>query len=150
MMAQSSFFFLLQTVEDGGDEETPVQEPQPEDWQREENVCYLTKDSNSQRPSGEEPSSISASRLNRLPVLGPWSTTSFCFVSQDKRKKVKVKKETANSAAIYKFEAKRKRWGTFPPPEAITLKQRPRLPQRRFSFFSLFVHIYQRLLVCFQ
>ncbi|XP_058504008.1 probable U3 small nucleolar RNA-associated protein 11 [Solea solea] len=28
---------------------------------------------------------------------------------QDKRKKVKVKKETINSAAIYKFEAKRKR-----------------------------------------
>ncbi|KAG7467852.1 putative U3 small nucleolar RNA-associated protein 11 [Solea senegalensis] len=28
---------------------------------------------------------------------------------QDKRKKVKVKKETTNSAAIYKFEAKRKR-----------------------------------------
>lgn len=31
---------------------------------------------------------------------------------QDKNKKVKVKKETANAAAIYKFEAKRKRWGT--------------------------------------
>lgn len=28
---------------------------------------------------------------------------------QDKIKKVKVKKETANSAAIYKFETKRKR-----------------------------------------
>lgn len=31
MMAQISFFFLLQTVEDGDNEETPVQEPQPED-----------------------------------------------------------------------------------------------------------------------
>lgn len=29
---------------------------------------------------------------------------------QDKFKKVKVKKETTSSAAIYKFEAKRKRW----------------------------------------
>lgn len=33
----------------------------------------------------------------------------FAFV-QDKFKKVKVKKETTSSAAIYKFEAKRKRW----------------------------------------
>lgn len=32
----------------------------------------------------------------------------FAFV-QDKFKKVKVKKETTSSAAIYKFEAKRKR-----------------------------------------
>lgn len=29
---------------------------------------------------------------------------------QDKNKKVKVKKETHKAAAIYKFEAKRKRW----------------------------------------
>lgn len=35
---------------------------------------------------------------------------SFYSVHQDKNKKVKVKKETTDAAAIYKFEAKRKRW----------------------------------------
>ena len=34
---------------------------------------------------------------------------SMSSVLQDKTKKVKVKKETPNAAAIYKFEAKRKR-----------------------------------------
>lgn len=34
----------------------------------------------------------------------------FYSVHQDKTTKVKVKKETPNAAAIYKFEAKRKRW----------------------------------------
>lgn len=140
MMAQISFFFLLQTVEDGDNEETPVQEPQPEDWQRKENVCYLTKDSDSQRPSGEEQSSVSAPRLNWLSVFALWSTTSFYFVPQDKTKKVKVKNETANSAAIYKFEARRKRWETFP--ELLhrqSLWHRGHAHHRDISlFFSLF------------
>lgn len=52
-MAQISFV-LIQTVEDGENEETHVQEPQPEDRQRKENVCHLTKDSDPQRPSGEQ------------------------------------------------------------------------------------------------
>lgn len=142
MMAQ--IFFLLQTVEDGDNEETPVQEPQPEDWQRKENVCYLTKDSDSQRPSGEEQSSVLAPRLNWLSVFALWSTTSFYFVPQDKTKTVKVKNETANSAAIYKFEARRKRWEQ-------SLWHRGHAHHRDISLFSAcFVHIYQRLLVCFQ
>lgn len=32
------------------------------------------------------------------------------YPQQDKSKKVKVKKETQTTAAIYKFEAKRQRW----------------------------------------
>lgn len=84
MMAQISFFFLLQTVEDGDNEETPVQEPQPEDWQRKENVCYLTKDSDSQRPSGEEQSSVSAARLNWLCVCSVvHNLFLFCASGQD-------------------------------------------------------------------
>lgn len=138
-----SFFFLLQTVEDGDNEETPVQEPQPEDWQRKENVCYLTKDSDSQRPSGEEQSSVSAPRLNWLSVFALWSTTSFYFVPQDKTKKVKVKNETANSAAIYKFEARRKRWETFPEwLHRQSLWHRGHAHHRDISFFQLVLYIF--------
>lgn len=109
------FFFLILTVEDGKHKEKPVQDPFPENRQRKENVRDLTEDSDAQRPSGEETMSECLNWLCRriyLFLSGLLSTTSFCFVFQDKNKKVKVKTETPNAAPIYKFETKRKRWET--------------------------------------
>lgn len=54
MHVGSDFFSLALTVEDGKYKEKPVQDPFPENRQRKENVCDLTEDSGTQRPSGEE------------------------------------------------------------------------------------------------
>lgn len=53
-------------------------------------------------------------QVRRQPGLGQKSlrstaTFNHLYFPQDKNKKVKVKKETHKAAAIYKFEAKRKR-----------------------------------------
>lgn len=45
-----------------------------------------------------------------ITIIKVFSFFFFYSVHQDKNKKVKVKKETPNTAAVYKFEAKRKRW----------------------------------------
>lgn len=103
---------LILTVEVGQAEESPVQDPFPEDRQRKENVCDWPKDSDPQGPTGEETMSYMTASIVAVQLE---KSTRFLFffnpVHQDKNKKVKVKKETHSAAAIYKFDVKRKRWG---------------------------------------
>lgn len=68
------FLLIAEVVEN---EETPVQDSFPEDWQREENVCDHTEDSDPQGPSGNE-----SMRLGSL--YNHFVTFLFMFLSKKK------------------------------------------------------------------
>ena len=101
---------LILTVEVGQAEESPVQDPFPEDRQRKENVCDWPEDSDPQGPTGEETMSYMTTSIVAVQLKNQ-HVSFFLFnpLHQDKNKKVKVKKETHSAAAIYKFDVKRKR-----------------------------------------